>query len=147
MAFAVLEDFNGSLELVLFSDAYAEFGHLLTEEAIVGIEGTVDTSRNRVQFVVDRVMTPDELPEKDSGQLHIRIGPTSVSEDELYHLRAFLFERPGGCAVYIHMNDDEVGGDRVIKASEQLMVSSLPAVVEEIERHPHVCGVWKQLGE
>jgi DNA polymerase-3 subunit alpha len=152
MAFAVLEDFNGTLELVLFSDAYARYSHLLLDETVVGVEGTVDTSRNRVQFVVEHLMPPEELPVKDSGQLHIRIGQAGASEDELYHLRAFLFERPGGCSVYIHMDEDPDHGnngctERVIRASDQLMVSSLPQAIEEIERHPLVAEVWKQLGD
>jgi DNA polymerase-3 subunit alpha len=146
MAFAILDDFNGSLELVFFSDVYARFSHLLENESVVGVEGKVDTSRNRVQFVVENVMTPDELPEKDTGQLHIRIAPTAMSEDALYHLRAFLFERPGGCEVYIHMKDD-ANSETVVRASDQLMVSSQPTVVEEIERHPQVADVWKQMGD
>ena len=111
----------------------------------------VDTSRNRVQFVVERLMKPDELPQKDSGQLHIRIAKSELSEDDLYHLRAFLFDRPGGCSVFIHMAGDEVteddGKEHVIRASDQLMVSSLPKTLDDIERHPLVAEVWKQLGD
>ncbi|MFW5788617.1 MAG: DNA polymerase III subunit alpha [Spirochaetota bacterium] len=147
MAFGQLEDFNGSIELVLFSDAYEESRELLVDETVVGVEGSVDTSRDRVQFVVEKLAPPDELPERDAGQLHLRIAHEHASEEELYELRAFLHDRPGGCSVYLHVNGTDGSDECVIRASNQLMVSSQPTAVADIERHPFVEAVWKQLGD
>ncbi|MFW6290725.1 MAG: hypothetical protein ACOC7V_00270, partial [Spirochaetota bacterium] len=88
-----------------------------------------------------------ELPERDTGQLHLRIAHDHASEEELYELRAFLHDRPGGCSVYLHMNGSDGSDECVIRASSQLMVSSQPVAVAEIERHPFVEAVWKQLGD
>ncbi|MFW6260909.1 MAG: DNA polymerase III subunit alpha [Spirochaetota bacterium] len=147
MAFGQLEDFNGTIELVLFSDAYEASRELLVDETVVGVEGSVDTSRDRIQFVVETLVPPEELPERDTGQLHLRIAHDHASEEELYELRAFLHDRPGGCSVYLHMNGSDGSDECVIRASSQLMVSSQPVAVAEIERHPFVEAVWKQLGD
>ncbi|MFW5689746.1 MAG: OB-fold nucleic acid binding domain-containing protein, partial [Spirochaetota bacterium] len=147
MAFGTLEDFNGSIELVLFSEAYETCRELLVDETVVGVEGKVDTSRDRIQSVVERLVAPGELAERDTGQLHLRISHEHASEEELYELRAFLHDRAGGCSVYLHVNGTADGSECVIRASSQLMVSSRPEVLREIEQHPFVDAVWKQLGE
>ncbi|HKJ86225.1 MAG TPA: DNA polymerase III subunit alpha, partial [Spirochaetia bacterium] len=147
MAFAMLEDFNGTIELVLFSEAYEACRDLLVDETVVGIEGKIDLSRDRLQFLVERLADPDELPERDTGQLHLRISGEHASEEELYDLRAYLHDRPGGCSVYLHVNGREDGSESVIRASSQLLVSSRPEVLREIEQHPYVETVWKYLGD
>jgi DNA polymerase-3 subunit alpha len=143
MAFATLEDFNGSIELVFFADCYEQCRSMILDETIVGLQGKVDTSRDRVQFIVESVVKPEELPVKDSGVIHIRIADAHPSEEDLYHLRAFLFERPGKCSVLLHINGGE-SDEVVVKASEQLMVSSLPETLGEIGDHPQVAEVWKE---
>ena len=147
MAFATLEDYNGEIELVLFSEAYEQAGELLENERVIGVEGTVDLSRERVQFVVQSIGEPAELPDRDTGQLHVRIHHEHASEEELYELRAFLGERPGGCSVFLHLNGRENGNELVIRASAQLMVSARPEAIEQIHNHPFVEDVWRILGD
>ena len=66
------------------------------------------------------------------------------SEEDLYHLRAFLFERQGGCPVHLHLNGEMGTREVVVRASEQLTVSSRPEVLAEIRNHPQVTEVWKE---
>lgn len=140
MAFAVLEDFSGSIELVFFSECYEQNHEAVVDDAVIAVEGKVDTSRDRTQFVVEKVLSPERLPDREDGEVHVRIAQTS--EEDLYHLRAFLFDRPGGCSVYLHISSEY--GESVVRASEQLMVSAQRNVITEIEEHPHVLEVWKQ---
>ncbi|MCK4516717.1 MAG: DNA polymerase III subunit alpha, partial [Spirochaetaceae bacterium] len=143
MAFGTLEDFKGSIELVFFSDPYEQCKDDLVDDTVIGIEGKVDTSRGRVQFVVERTIKPDEMPLKDTGEVHIRIADCGPTEDDFYHLRAFLFERSGGCSVHLHLNGNEDTEEVTVRASEQLMVSSNPSTLNEIQAHPQVLEVWK----
>lgn len=144
MAFCQLEDFNGSMELVFFSDVHEQYQELLMEETIIGVVGKVDTSRDRMQFVVESMCTPEELPEKDCGEVHIRVDTNGADDDALRELRAFLYERPGGCHVLLHINGNEHSSEVVVRASSQLMVSSLRETLQEIGTHPRVVEVWKQ---
>ncbi|MEE8441007.1 MAG: OB-fold nucleic acid binding domain-containing protein, partial [Spirochaetia bacterium] len=143
MAFGTLEDFNGTIELVFFSDAYEKCREDLIDETVVGMEGKVDTSRGRVQFVVEQTIKLDEMPLKDTGEVHIRIVDRGPSEDDFYHLRAFLFDRPGGCSVYLHLNGSADTEEVTVRASDQLTVSSNPDTLNEIQTHPQVLEVWK----
>jgi DNA polymerase-3 subunit alpha len=143
MAFGNLEDFNGSVDLVFFSDVYETCRGDLAEESVLGIEGKIDSSRDRVQMIVEKVYAPQDIPLKDTGEVHIRILEGSASEEDLYHLRAFLFDRPGGCSVFLHLNGQDGSDDLMVRASDQLTVSSSKQVLEEIQSNPHVLEVWK----
>ena len=140
------ESFNYAGDTVLksFADCYEQFREMLADETVVGVAGKVDTSRDRVQFIVEKLMVPEELPVKDAGVVHIRISDPNPSEDDLYHLRAFLFERQGGCPVHLHINGDGGSQEIVVRASEQLTVSSQPETIEEIQKHPQVAEVWRE---
>ncbi|MFP4329373.1 MAG: DNA polymerase III subunit alpha [Spirochaetaceae bacterium] len=141
IAFATIEDFRGSVEVVLFAEALESYRDLLVEEEIVGVIGTVEERNGRYQIVVEELRPPEELDEKESMEVHIRLAPTLEDEEELYGLRAFLIDHPGGAALFIHVGAEE--GECVVRASGQIMISSKPEVIEKIKTHPKVEAVWK----
>ena len=55
MAVLVLEDLHGSIEVVAFPRVYDRAIEVLREDAILVIEGKLDTRSERPQIVVDRV--------------------------------------------------------------------------------------------
>jgi DNA polymerase-3 subunit alpha len=142
MAFGAIEDFRGSMELVLFSEALEEYRDLLVEEQVVGVIGTVDKRNGKYQIVVEELRAPEDLEERDATEVHIRLAPTVEDEEELYGLRAFLIDNPGVAQLFIHVGDSE-NGECVVRASGQIMVSSRPDIIEKIKTHPQVDAVWK----
>ncbi|MFW5806545.1 MAG: DNA polymerase III subunit alpha [Spirochaetota bacterium] len=142
MAFAELEDYNGTVECVFFDDAYNASRERLTEDAIVGLVGTFEERRGRTQFVVKETRAPEELEERDAAEVHIRLDEDIDRREELYRLRAFLFERSGPSEVYLHLGRN--GRETVIRASQQLTVSSKHETLEAIRALDHVIDVWKQ---
>jgi DNA polymerase-3 subunit alpha len=144
MAFGVLEDFRGTIELVFFTETYDQYQHLLAVDVITGIVGKVEERRDKLQIIVEQVCTPEELEEKEAGEVHIRIPEELESEEELYQLRAHLFENTGVCPVYIHIRQNGNGKDSVIRASSQIKVSSKRDVLTRIKDHPRVLEVWTQ---
>jgi DNA polymerase-3 subunit alpha len=142
MAFATLEDFNGSVDLVLFSEAYEAGRDQLVDDAIVGVVGKIDRRRGKPQLVVDEIRHPNELDEKEAKEVHIRLSGEVPDEEELYQFRAFLFEQSGGCHVFLHLGAN--GTERVIRASSQLTISSRRDILDAINKWPQVVEVWKQ---
>jgi DNA polymerase-3 subunit alpha len=142
MAFAQLEDYNGSVECVLFEDAYTAGRELLQEDAVLGLVGSFAERRGRIQFVVEEVRSPDQLEEKDAAEVHIRLDENIDRQEDLYKLRAFLFEHSGPSEVYLHLGVN--GLESVVRASSQLTVSSKQKTLEKIRAQDHVLDVWKQ---
>ncbi|MFW6249813.1 MAG: DNA polymerase III subunit alpha [Alkalispirochaetaceae bacterium] len=141
MAFGTIEDFRGSLEIVLFSEALELSRDLLVEEQVVGVIGTVDQRNGKHQIVVEELRPPEGLEERDATEVHIRLANFVEDEEQLYGLRAFLIENPGSAQLYIHIGAG--AKECVVRASGQIMVSSRPEVLERIKTHPQVDAAWK----
>jgi DNA polymerase III subunit alpha len=60
MAIVTFEDSHGSMDAVLFTDAYAEFGAVLVNDGVVFLVGKVDKSRGDPQLIVERVIPIDK---------------------------------------------------------------------------------------
>ncbi len=142
MAFAQLEDYNGTVECVFFDEAYTAARDRLQEDAVLGLLGKFDERRGRIQFVVEEVRAPEDLEEKDAAEVHIRLDEDIDRQEDLYRLRAFLFEHSGPSKVYLHLGVN--GRESVIRASSQLTVSSKQKTLEKIRSQDHVLDVWKQ---
>ena len=142
MAFAMLEDYRGSIEVVFFGDAYEQHKDQLTEDRVVAMVGKLEYRKEKRQIVVQEMRDPHELEETDSGEVHIRIDHVAADPEALKQLRAFLYERAGHCPVFLHIGNN--GSETVVRASAQLSVTSKTVVLDEIRDYPHVLDVWKQ---
>jgi len=140
MAFAVLEDFNGSIELTLFSKTFETYGYLLEEDTVLGVTGTVELNRGDPKLKVEEITSPDELKEIKVSEMHIKFVERDFDEEELIELRAFIQDRDGQSPLFIHMDRPE--GHAIIKVSSQLTVNSSDAVLKEIKEYPGVEDAW-----
>lgn len=62
MAAITLEDTSGTAECVVFSDAYARYGHLASTDQTVFVLGRVDLSRGSAQVVTERLVPIQGVP-------------------------------------------------------------------------------------
>ena len=144
MAFVQLEDYNGSIELVVFSEQWEINRELLVPDNVVGVQGKIDATRGDPKIIVDQMMSPDTMADVSPKEIHIRLARLIKDEEELYSLRSFLIDRRGGCALFLHTQDRAKDKDIVIKASPQLCISNQTDVLEQIRDLPEVEAVWHQ---
>ncbi len=141
MAFGILEDFRGSVEVVFFDEAYQKHRDILVEDAVVGIVGSLEERRGRRQIIAQDVRPPDQLEEREAREVHIRLKDAANEGEALYQLRALLFDRQGPCPVYLHVGAN--GDESIIEASSQIRISSRKDTLEEIRHHAVVSDVWR----
>ncbi len=146
MAFAMLEDYLGSIELVIFSGVYEKHQGRLAEDSVLGVVGKMDLSRGDPKILVDDFRDPDLLEGEDATEIHIRLGEEMRREEDFYLLRSALVDHPGSCAVFLHLGspDEPEGASRIVKASPQIMISPQEEVLDRIRDFPWVRDVWKQ---
>ncbi|NNL66341.1 MAG: hypothetical protein HKP30_08870, partial [Myxococcales bacterium] len=111
MAFATLEDMEGSFDLVVFADAYARLSEILKrglqiEEGqipdpiiVIGSLEAGDTPK----ILVRDGMELGSAEERLSTQLHLRVLAGELSRDRLLALRDVLATSKGDCSVVLHM--------------------------------------------
>jgi DNA polymerase-3 subunit alpha len=115
----------------------------------VGILGKVDMRRGTPQIVVEEVRDPEEMDERETGEVHIRLDKSVASEEAFYRLRAELLEYPGNSPLFIHVSHNgngqtDPGDESVIRASGQLTVSSRQDVLDSLKELTGVAEAWKQ---
>ena len=102
MAFALLEDLTGTVEVIIFTDLYEKNRELLIEDRPVLIKGKTDIkieddNKKEVKIIGEEI-TPLPL---DSRQLFIKIDMNEDDLPRLIELRNMLFNQNGEVPVYL----------------------------------------------
>ncbi len=142
MAFGTVEGFKGSIDIVLFSKVYEQYGHLLENDRVLGFSGQVDMSRSEPSFKVKEVYIPEEMKEIAQSEVHIEMVEKEYNQEELIDFRAFLQDNNGNSTVFLHLPRPQ--GQVVIKVSGQISIASTPSCLQEIGESPIVKSVWKE---
>jgi hypothetical protein len=103
MAFGEVEDYSGSLEIVVFSDVLERHREKFLVDKVLFLRGKIDNTRSAPSFKVDDFADPAELTAKSWREIHLRLKPVFSVEEDLYDLRDAIFEAPGTCQVYFHV--------------------------------------------
>lgn len=88
LAFVGLEDLEGSVEIMFFSDSFDKFQHILQTDALLCITGKVETE-GRLRVLGREVMTLEAAQDKYIRRINLNIRVNEVSEtdiDALYQL-------------------------------------------------------------
>ncbi len=110
MAFVTLEDLEGTFDLVVFSEPYAQYGSLFKAAMEEGEEGPrplLVTGKleggDPPKVLVREALELSRAEEKLSSQLRVRIRSEEATSDRLTALRDLFHARPGECAVTLHV--------------------------------------------
>jgi DNA polymerase III subunit alpha len=141
MAIGSIEDYRGELELVAFPEAYQKNQEALAVNTVIGCIGKIDRRNDAVQMVLEEVRPLEELDERDSGAVHIRLKDDQIDEEALYTFRGELNDYSGNSDLYLHLGRN--GHEAVIRVSSQLRVSSRKESLQGIGSLPLVEEVWK----
>ncbi len=103
MAFVVLEDLTGSVEIVVFPDLYTKEEQYFQEDNLLVIGGKIDAREEKSPKILAKTVTP--LP-REPKQLFIRVGP-SCGLETLAGVKKILAGWPGGIPVYLYFDAEK----------------------------------------
>jgi DNA polymerase-3 subunit alpha len=95
MAWLQLEDYNGSIELVVFPKVFEEIEERLEVDSIMGFKGKIEARDDKAQFMVDELIEPEELKILRSLGLHIEVNNPWMEEKKWDDIRELFLEHPG----------------------------------------------------
>jgi len=92
-----LEDTSGTVRCILWPEPFAEFGHLVTPDAILALRGTVDRrpGADEVNLIASELIPLDQLEARFTKAVHLRLDERQHGEVGLRHLREILRSYPG----------------------------------------------------
>ncbi|MHB8790358.1 MAG: DNA polymerase III subunit alpha [Desulfobulbaceae bacterium] len=151
MAFVVLEDMTGSVEVVVFPSAFVECGHLLGREEPVVVLGQVQHGERGPKVIAEAIEPLPAALIKYTQDVIIRIRAQQTSRQHLEQLKEMFYQHHGTCPVRLILHFDgrgevdvEILKDLKIKPSseffrqveETLGYSSLIIRMKEAELPP-----------
>ena len=139
MAFGAVEDYKGSIEIVLFADMLERFRDRFQVDSVLCLRGKVDLSRSNPSLKVEDVLEPSQLREKSYTAVHLRLSAVRA-EEELWDLRDLLFEESGPCSVFFHVPAG--AGEVTVRPHAGITCSPRPEVVERLRETRNVAEVW-----
>jgi DNA polymerase-3 subunit alpha len=131
MAFITLEDMNGSVEVVVFSDVYKSAAPYFSGDTPILVKGKVDKGEENVKVIASAVYPLEQAKELIVNIVHITTDVVNIKSDSLEEMKRILNDHHGISPVYIHLvlPDREV----VIAAPDELRVDPSEGFVRDIE--------------
>ena len=142
MAFIQIEDFNGSIEMVIFPKIWELYKHLVTVDAILGFTGKIDLSKGKAGYLVDTVVAPEALSTEGIKEIHIKLSKQMCNEEFVSKLRDVCLDHSGKCGIYLHIADELNEAETIVKASGQIGVAFSDDFIDIVKEIPMVQDVW-----
>jgi len=142
MAWGLLEDFNGSIELVIFPKVYAKVEPWLTEEAVLGFTGKVEVADEKAKFLVDDILDPGSLAQVRALTVHVRLKPKDWQESEITRIRDTFLDHQGNSPLILHLTNGTKTAK--IRCPQQLRIASSQDVLDQLGQHAWADAVWRE---
>jgi DNA polymerase-3 subunit alpha len=119
-AVVTIEDLEGSLEALFFSNTYNQYALTLTEDRIVLIRGRVDKREDQVRFTALEMKSAD-ISNAPAGPLVITLPINQCTPPVVDRMKEILRSHPGKREVHLHLDEN---GMRTVMKLETLITSS-----------------------
>ncbi len=105
MAFLELEDFEGSIELLVFGDAYEKFSHLLAVDNMVLVHGQISKrdGEEKPKLRVENCIYLSESREKLARSVHIQLNTQALEKEFILDIYKQCSNMKGECSLVIHL--------------------------------------------
>lgn len=134
MGFLSLEDKEGTMEIVSFSETFAQVKTLMEGDAPLVVFGKIQHDEKGSKVVASRIATLDEAQVQMVDSVRIQLNADKLDRDGLNRLRHLIMAHPGDCRVLLHLAV-EGKGEAVIALNHKLCVSPTSAFFQDMGRH------------
>ena len=129
-AIVTVEDLDGAVDVMFFSNSYATHGVNLVEDRIVAIRGRVDKREEQPRISALDLTLPD-LNQVPTGPLVISMEMSRCTPPVIERMKEILRSHPGGREVHLQL--DENGKKTILKIDEGLKVTSSPSLSADLK--------------
>jgi len=134
MGFLTLEDREGILEVVAFSDTFPQARALLDRDEPLVVFGKVQHDEKGSKLVASRILTLEEAQVQAVESIHIHLSADRLDQDGLARLRHLLMSHPGTCKTFLHLNVQDKA-EAVLALSSKLQISPSRSFFRDMDSH------------
>jgi len=107
MAVFILEDLQGSVEVVMFPDVLNRYADALVQDTVVFVKGKVDYRREKPNILAVELITLDEVTEKLAAKVRIRLGAEDVTKEKIAQIASICQSHRGSSPLYVAIKTDK----------------------------------------
>jgi DNA polymerase-3 subunit alpha len=101
MAIVRLEDLEGSTEVLVFPDTYAQYGELLEGDAPLLVCGEVNHRDETPKLIAHEIYSLDDAPRYFCKRVEIHVPTATMDDEKLDRIKRMLCEYPGSTPIMI----------------------------------------------
>jgi DNA polymerase-3 subunit alpha len=132
MAIITLEDQTGSVEVVVFPDAFERHSPLLKGDEPLLIIGTAEIDESTAKIIAQEINTLENVRRAAIRIVELTLPDTRISRPVLEEIKDILFRYPGESTVRFRVNTGK-GRELLIAAHARYRVSPCHEMIHEIE--------------
>jgi DNA polymerase III subunit alpha len=125
---AVLEDLEGSIEVMFFPQTYSSVALTITEDAVVAIKGRTDARDDTVKLIASDLSVLDTT-EAPRGPVVVTMEPTRCTPPMVGRLKEILSAHPGTTEVHLKLT----GSHEHVLRLDGFSVRVTPALMSELK--------------
>ncbi|OPX19531.1 MAG: DNA polymerase III subunit alpha [Desulfobacca sp. 4484_104] len=134
MAFVNLEDLEGWVEVVVFSDLYAKVETLLKEPALpLLVKGSVSQEEKGPKLIAQEISSLAEAAAQLPPRLDLRLHAASLEREALLRLRDLLTRYRGPIPAFLHLVINH-SPEEILALPEAFHLKPCRALAEEVNR-------------
>ncbi len=123
-----VEDLEGAIEILFFSNTYNQYALSLTEDRVVVVKGRFSRTDEQVRFTALEMKMPD-ISGAPTGPLLITLPATQVTPPIVERIKEILRSHPGKREVHLHVVDQQKTTTLKIDA----LVTSSPSLSADLK--------------
>ena len=133
MAFLNLEDLNGVIEVVIFSDIYKKYSSLLEKDTPVLVKGKVSYRNHAPKILAEKIIPLEKAEEELTSRILIDFTANGLSKELLFSLKELLIREKGKCSVTLKVATSE-NLLATIDLDQEIKISPCKEILQEIEK-------------
>ncbi len=134
MAFLSLEDKEGTLEVVAFSDTFSQARELLNADEPLVVIGKVQHDEKGSKIIANSILSLDDAQVQTVEEIRIHLRADTLDRDGLGRLRHLLVSHSGDCRTFLHLLV-EAQGEAVIALNSKLHVNPTRTFFQDVTRY------------
>ncbi|VAX21488.1 DNA polymerase III alpha subunit [hydrothermal vent metagenome] len=133
MAYLIIEDLTGSIEVLLWPKLYKKSVELIESDEPIFIKGKVeiDEEKGTSKVIADDIMTFEDARERFTNCVHVRMSTPGLEEETLMELKEIFEKRRGKCPAILHFMVP--GKGELVMVASSSPVKAEESLIEEVE--------------
>ncbi|MFZ7111204.1 MAG: DNA polymerase III subunit alpha [Desulfatiglandales bacterium] len=132
MAILNLEDSTGSIEVVVFPEAFNQYSPLLKSEEPLLIRGTAEVEESAVKVIAQQILSLEKARQGLIRVVELPLQQEVLDRERLEEIKEILFRYPGESSVFFRVDSGQ-GKAVVISAHANYRVSPCHEMISEME--------------